>query len=48
MVLGWTKKSTFWYQSQKKFSLKKVYFWGHPVIQAVEAKILGPVYKKFM
>ena len=48
MVLGWTKKSTFWYQRQKKFSLKKVYFWGHPVIQAVEAKILGPVYKKFM
>ena len=34
-----------WNQSQKKFGLKKAYFWGHPVIQAVEDKIHGPFYK---
>ena len=35
-------------QSQKNFGMKKAYFWGHPVIHAVEAKTLGPFYKKFM
>ena len=30
---------------KKKVCLKKAYFWGHPVIQAVEAKIIGPFYK---
>ena len=29
-----------WNQSQTNFGLKKVYFWGHPLIQAVKAKIL--------
>ena len=32
-------------QSQKNVSLKKVYFWGHPVIQGFEAIMLGPFYK---
>ena len=30
-----------WNQSQKYFGLKKAYLNGHPVIQAVEAKMLG-------
>ena len=32
-------------QSQKNVSLKKAYFWGHPVIQANEAIMLGPFCK---
>ena len=31
--------------SQKKISLKNAYFGGHPVIQAVEAKMHEPIYK---
>ena len=37
-----------WNQSQKNVGLKKAYFWGHPVIQAVEAEMLGPFNKKFI
>ena len=29
-------------KAKKNVGLNKAYFWGHPVIQAVEAKILGP------
>ena len=32
-------------QSQKNVSLKMAYFWGHPVIQAVEAIMHEPFYK---
>ena len=36
-------------QSQINVSLKKAYFWGHPVIQEIEAlKMLGPFYKKII
>ena len=28
----------FWNQSKKNFGLKKAYFLGHPVVQAVEAQ----------
>ena len=35
----------FWNQSHKNVRLKKAYFWGHPVIQAVEAILFGPFYK---
>ena len=37
-----------WNQSQKYFGLKKAYFGGHPVIQAVEAKMLRPFYEKLI
>ena len=33
-------------QSQNFLGLTKSYFWGHPVIQAVKAKMIGPFYKK--
>jgi len=39
---------TNWNQSQTYFGSKKAYFWGHPVIQAVEAKMLGPFCKIFI
>ena len=32
----------------KNVGLKKANFWGHPVIQAVRAKMLGPFYKKII
>ena len=32
----------------KKFRPEKGQFLGHPVIQAVVAKMLGPFYKKFV
>ena len=37
-----------WNQSQKSFGLIKAYFCGHPVIQAVEAKMIGHIYEKFI
>ena len=37
--------NTIWNQSQTNFGLKKAYFWGQPVIQAVKAKMLGPYSK---
>ena len=35
-------------KAKKNIGLKKVYFWGNPVIQAVEAKMLGPYYQKII
>ena len=43
----WVDKKN-WNQSQNNFGLKNAYFWGHPVIQAVKAKMLGPLFKKFI
>ena len=36
-----------WNQSQNISALKRPIL-GHPVIQAVEAELLGPFYKKFI